>query len=89
MAAVLCPDCTKKIVIGPKPKIGQFVSCPHCEAYLEIVSTSPLELDWPIDGDIEFSDWDDDDDIDEDDDWDYIEEDDEDDALDLEEEEDF
>lgn len=90
MATALCPDCEQKIVIGPKPKKGQWVSCPHCNADLEIVSTSPLELDWAAydekegfeddfweDEDDEFDDWEDDDDDDFDDeemDWEEEEE---------------
>ncbi|MCI0399497.1 MAG: hypothetical protein L0332_32200 [Chloroflexi bacterium] len=46
MTSALCPDCGRKIVVGPKPKKGQWVSCPHCNADLEIVSLSPLEFDW-------------------------------------------
>lgn len=65
MATALCPDCGQKIVIGPKPKRGQWVSCPHCNADLEIASVSPLELDW-----VRFGEEDDDDDFDEFDDWD-------------------
>jgi lysine biosynthesis protein LysW len=63
MATALCPDCGQKIIIGPKPRRGQRVSCPHCDVDLEIVSTSPLELDWPefdADDDFEVDDWDDD-----------------------------
>ena len=88
MATVLCPDCTRKIIIGPKPKKGQMISCPHCDAYLEIVSTSPLELDWPeYDEDFEQEDWDNDDDYD---DWDFDDddEDEDDDSLDWDEDED-
>ncbi len=47
MATVLCPDCTRKIVIGPRPKKGQLVACPHCEVDLEIVNLNPLRIDWP------------------------------------------
>lgn len=92
MATALCPDCGQKIVIGPKPKKGQWVSCPHCNADLEIISLSPLELDWAqYDDDEDFEDdfWDDEDD----DEYDW--EDDEDDDFDdepvdwEEEEEDF
>lgn len=70
MATALCPDCGQKIVIGPKPKKGQLISCPHCDVDLEIVSTSPLELDWAafdeeegLEGDSGFDDdlWDEDD----------------------------
>jgi lysine biosynthesis protein LysW len=63
MATALCPDCGQKIIIGPKPRRGQRVSCQHCDVDLEIVSTSPLELDWPefdADDDFEVDDWDDD-----------------------------
>jgi len=69
MATALCPDCGQKIVIGPKPKKGQWVSCPHCNADLEIISIRPLELDWvrfddedDIDDEVEEDLWDDDDD---------------------------
>lgn len=93
MATALCPDCGQKIVIGPKPKKGQWVSCPHCNADLEIVSIRPLELDWvryDDDDDLEddfeeeFDDWDDDDFEDWDDDEEYDEE-----ELDWDEEEEF
>jgi lysine biosynthesis protein LysW len=83
MATALCPDCGRKIVIGPKPKKGQRISCPHCDVDLEIVGVSPLELDWPEfeeEDNFDVDNWDDDDF----DDWD---EDDEDELEDLEEEE--
>jgi lysine biosynthesis protein LysW len=87
MATALCPDCDQKIVIGPKPKKGQWVSCPHCNADLEIISLSPLELDWAqYDDDEELEDdfWEDEEE--DDDDWDDEDElDDE--AIDWEEEE--
>ncbi|MCW5875912.1 MAG: hypothetical protein KIS85_03430 [Anaerolineales bacterium] len=31
------------------PKIGARVQCQSCEAELEVVWLSPLELDWPVD----------------------------------------
>jgi lysine biosynthesis protein LysW len=74
MATAFCPDCGQKIDIGPKPKRGQWVSCPHCNADLEIINVTPMELDWAqydedeeIDDDFweieddDFDDWDDDD----------------------------
>lgn len=82
MATALCPDCGQKIVIGPKPKKGQWVSCPHCNADLEIINIRPIELDW-----VRFDDDDDfDDDFDELDEWDD-EDDDWDDDEDFDEEE--
>jgi lysine biosynthesis protein LysW len=89
MATALCPDCGQKIVIGPKPKKGQWVSCPHCNADLELISISPLELDWAQydEEDVEDDFWDDEED--EFDDWDDEEEDYDDEPLGWEEEEDF
>jgi lysine biosynthesis protein LysW len=46
MSSTLCPDCGGKIMLGPKPRKGQWIACPHCNADLEIVSLNPLELDW-------------------------------------------
>ncbi len=67
MATAFCPDCEEGIALGPEPKIGQRVTCPHCSAELEVVDLSPLELDWAYeDSDL---DWDEEEDWDEDD-WD-------------------
>lgn len=49
MASAYCPDCEKRIVFKIEPLIGQKLSCPHCEAELEVISTDPLELDWTCD----------------------------------------
>jgi lysine biosynthesis protein LysW len=89
MATALCPDCGQKIVIGPKPKKGQWVSCPHCNADLELISISPLELDWAQydEEDVEDDFWDDEED--EFDDWDDEDEDYDNEPLGWEEEEDF
>ena len=91
MATTFCPDCGQKIDIGPKPKKGQWVSCPHCNADLEIIGISPLELDWAqYDEDEDFEDdlWEEDDD--EFDDWDDDEDEDfDDEELNWEEEEEF
>jgi lysine biosynthesis protein LysW len=46
MSDALCPECGKVIVLGANPRIGQWVSCPHCDSDLEIVSVRPLELDY-------------------------------------------
>ncbi|MDX1612978.1 MAG: hypothetical protein R3300_01635 [Candidatus Promineifilaceae bacterium] len=85
MASAFCPDCNQKIVLGPKPRKGQWVVCPHCNAELEIVSIRPLELDWA--SDIDDDEDDEELDFDDDDLWDdrYLD-DDEDDWDDDEEE---
>jgi hypothetical protein len=45
--------------------LGQKLTCPHCDAELEVISLNPLELDWAYDWS-----WDEDDEDEEDeDDW--------------------
>jgi hypothetical protein len=61
MASTYCPDCDERIVLNPKPQVGRKITCPHCEADLEVISTEPLELDWSYDWD-----WDEDEDEEED-----------------------
>ncbi len=45
----LCPDCEEEIRFSSAPKMGQKITCPHCEAYLEVASLQPLELNWEDD----------------------------------------
>ncbi len=49
MASVYCPDCDGTIVLNPHPTLGQKLTCPHCDAELEVISVDPLELDWAYD----------------------------------------
>lgn len=49
MPTEFCPDCELPIRIGPRPKIGQRVTCPHCTARLEVTEVSPLEFYWADD----------------------------------------
>jgi alpha-aminoadipate carrier protein LysW len=46
MAVATCPDCGNEINLGRNPREGQSVTCPDCEADLEVISLDPLELDW-------------------------------------------
>ena len=55
-----CPDCGERIALQLPVERGQLVSCPNCEAELEVVETSPVELDWV------YEEWDDEDEEDED-----------------------
>ena len=63
MASAYCPDCDGKIVMNPTATLGQKLTCPHCDAELEVISVDPLEIDWVYDWS-----WEEDDD-EEDDDW--------------------
>ena len=63
MASTFCPDCDEKIVLNPA-RVGQKLSCPHCDADLEVISVEPLELDWAYDWS-----WEEDEDEDDDDDY--------------------
>ncbi len=48
VAEALCPECDSSLKLGTHPRRGQPITCPECEALLEVVSLSPLELDTPI-----------------------------------------
>ena len=39
-----CPECDAEIDVGDEIEEGQTLDCPECEATLEVVTTSPLEL---------------------------------------------
>ncbi len=39
-----CPDCGVNIDIEEEVNQGDTVSCPECDADLEVVSTNPVEL---------------------------------------------
>ena len=43
---VECPDCGQEITLQGAIKVGRRVTCPNCEADLEVVETVPLELSW-------------------------------------------
>ena len=49
MPTEFCPDCEIPIRTGPRPRIGQRLTCPHCNASLEVTDVSPLEVYWVID----------------------------------------
>jgi hypothetical protein len=49
MTIAFCPDCEEGISFRVKPKLGQRITCPSCDADLEIINVSPLELDWAYD----------------------------------------
>jgi lysine biosynthesis protein LysW len=54
-----CPECDGTIVFSAgRMKLGKVMECPECGVMLEVISLSPLELDYPL----EDEDWDEDED---------------------------
>ena len=47
--AVACPECDEDIILKSDIRWGEQVTCPHCSTELEVINTSPLELDWVYD----------------------------------------
>lgn len=41
-----CPNCDVAIRFKKRPFRGQIITCPECGDVLEVVSETPLELDW-------------------------------------------
>ena len=64
MGSAYCPDCDGRIVLNPHANLGQKLTCPHCDAELEVISLNPLELDWAYDWI-----WDEDEEDEDEDDW--------------------
>jgi Zn-finger nucleic acid-binding protein len=49
MKIAMCPECEGEFRTGPILKVGQRLICPNCDAELEVIHLSPLELDWAFD----------------------------------------
>jgi lysine biosynthesis protein LysW len=62
MPKTYCPDCDTEFNIA-KPRLGAAVKCPDCDTELEVISVTPLEVDYPL-GSLGDDDWDDEDDDD-------------------------
>lgn len=68
-ALAVCPDCGADIRFRKAPHLEQAVTCPQCDTTLEVVSRTPLELDWAfadpleddVDGEYEYEDIEDED----------------------------
>jgi len=56
-----CPDCGKAVRLKSPVRLGQEITCPNCDAELEVIETDPVELDWIYEEDV--------DDEEEDEDW--------------------
>ncbi len=55
-----CPECDAKVNVK-SPRVGQIVTCRHCDTRLEIVDLKPLELDWTFEDDFDDFDFEDED----------------------------
>ena len=55
MPKTYCPNCDAVISVD-SPREGATVTCRECGTELEIISTNPFEVDFPLDFD---EDWDD------------------------------
>jgi hypothetical protein len=49
MPTLFCPDCKEALSLGPNTKAGKRLTCPHCGTDLDVINTSPLELDFAYD----------------------------------------
>ena len=49
MVLAECISCGSEIKISRQPRMGLQVTCPECDAELEVVWLDPVELDWPFD----------------------------------------
>ena len=49
MTAAECISCGAEISFRAQPKMGMLITCPECDAELEVVWLDPVELDWPFD----------------------------------------
>lgn len=48
-----CPYCYELISVDKLPHMGQKILCPSCQGTTEVVWLYPIELDLPIDDDLE------------------------------------
>jgi lysine biosynthesis protein LysW len=47
MSSTYCPNCDATITAG-NPQIGDMIRCGECGQELEIISTHPFEVDFPL-----------------------------------------
>jgi alpha-aminoadipate carrier protein LysW len=48
MPKTYCPNCDA-VVTTDKPQEGATITCQECGTQLEIISTNPFEVDFPLD----------------------------------------
>jgi lysine biosynthesis protein LysW len=45
---VWCPGCGNSIEVSKKAKLGAVIECQECGAMLEVISLTPIELDYAL-----------------------------------------
>ena len=58
MPKAYCPNCDGDVSVD-KPRVGAKVRCRECDQELEIISTNPFDVDFPLDYDADYEDEDD------------------------------
>ena len=53
---VECLACDDDVYVGRNPKVGNFVTCRHCEEVFQIIDIDPVLIDWPYDEDDDYTD---------------------------------
>lgn len=48
-AVIECVECGIKSVFKGRMALGQDLTCPECETWMEVVSLDPIEVDWIYD----------------------------------------
>ena len=48
---VECLACDEDVYVGRNPKVGNFVTCQHCDETFQIIDIDPILIDWPYDDD--------------------------------------
>lgn len=46
MSTLICPECRHALHTEGEPQEGQQITCTECGARLEVISVTPLEVDW-------------------------------------------
>ena len=51
---VTCLECDRKLHLGYRAAVGDFVTCPSCDSEFEVVSLKPARIEWAYDYDDEY-----------------------------------
>jgi len=54
MPTGICPACEGEVRVSPEVEIGDYLTCPECDAELEVIEVDPLEFDVVSEGEEEY-----------------------------------